>query len=275
MPTLRASTREAHRTLYDTIHRDFEVSFDDSRLVRKRGAQGTRKGRIATSAATNYVMFAGVRFRAHEAAHVLRVGPDGPLWSSERAAPADGDWTNVHPRNWPPRSVPLGAAGRAAAARAREAAIAAGLMRAGIRPGEPWFAQPRGRGARSVLTDARYWWTKQVAAAGETDHTLSVPWASARQQSPRHWAVCHHLARRASELLGAGPASAARIASAQAELLQERAAIYADPQRLAAAAAWASRASAAGEIHDTPGQAAQIHRAAAADAAAAPLADLY
>lgn len=274
MPTLRANTREAHRALYESIHRDFEVSFDDSRLVRKRSTQGAKRGRVATAAATNYVMFAGVRFRAHEAAHVLRVGPEGPLWPSERAAPADGDWTNVHPRNWPPRPEPLGAAGRAAAARAREAAIEAGLMRAGVRPGEPWFSQPRGRGARSVLTDARYWWAKQAAAAGETDRTLSVPWESARQRSPRHWAVCHHLAHRASELLGAGPASAARIASVQAELLQERAAIYADPQRLANAAAWASRASAAGEIHDTPEQAARIHRANA-DAAATPLDDLY
>lgn len=274
MPTLRANTREAHRALYESIHRDFEVSFDDSRLVRKRCTQGAKRGRVATAAATNYVMFAGVRFRAHEAAHVLRVGPEGPLWPNDRAAPADGDWTNVHPRNWPPRSAPLGAAGRAAAARAREAAIEAGLMRAGVRPGEPWFSQPRGRGARSVLTDARYWWAKQAAAAGETDRTLSVPWESARQRSPRHWAVCHHLAHRASELLGAGPTSAARIASVQAELLQERAAIYADPQRLAVAAAWASRASAAGEIHDTPEQAARNHHASA-DAAATPLDDLY
>jgi len=270
MPTLRANTREAHRALYDSIRRDFEVSFDDSRIVRQRGTQGARKGRIATATATNYVMFAGVRFRAHEAAHVLRVGPEGPLWPNDRAAPADGDWTNVHPRNWPQRSTPLGAAGRAAAARAREAATEAGLMRAGVRPGEPWFSQPRGRGARSVLADARFWWAKQVSAAGETDSTLSVPWLLAHQRSPRHWAVCHYLAHRASELLGAG----APPTAVQAELLQERAAVYADPQRLASAAAWATRAAAAGEIHDTPEQAARNHHANA-DAAVTPLGDLY
>lgn len=270
MPTLRATTREGHRALHKLITTDFAVSFDAARLVRSRGAPGATRGRIAAAPATNYVMFLGVRFRAHEAAHVLRVGPDGPLWPSTCAAPADGDWTNVHPDNWPHRAQVLGTAGRAAAARARDAALVSGLLRAAPRPGDAWFAQHRWGGGRSVLSDARYWWSKQVGAAGDTDPTLSVEWRQARQHAPRHWAVCHHLAHRATELLAQGPAGdrAALVGDVQAALLQERADIYRDAGRLAQVTAWAAKAAAAGDIHDTPEQAGRIHRHRQTDAAA-------
>lgn len=47
----------------------------------------------------------GLSVPAYVIAHILRVGPDGPLIGPGPWEPIDGDWLNVHPDNWPPTAL--------------------------------------------------------------------------------------------------------------------------------------------------------------------------
>jgi len=260
--------REAQRALYDLVYGCFVVSADESRLERVL----YRCGPIELRRGSYYVSHLGTKFRPIEAAHVLRVGPEGPLIDPLRyGSPRDGDHANIHPNNWKPRGRgERGSAGRAAALRARKAAIASRLLPADARPGVPWF-----RGFDRALTDPRAWWVRAVSAWGDTDPALSTAWPAAREHAPHHWALCHHLALRARELLGHVTSSTgahtdargAAVAAAQAELIAERDRIANGPPAVRGALLARMRAAyERGEIHDDPDRAAGVHRAAHADA---------
>jgi len=266
--------REAQRALFDLVHGAFVISADGSRLERTL----YRCGPVEIKRGSYYVSHLETRFRPIEAAHVLQVGPEGPIINPYRyGSPRDGDHANIHPDNWQPRGrSDRGAAGRAAAVRAREAAISARLLPPGARPGELWF-----RGFDRALTDPRAWWVRAVAAWGDTDPAMSTRWDAAREHATQHWALCHHLALRARELLaqavgGTAANTDARgtaVRAVQADLIAERDRIANGPPEVRAALVLRMRAAyQRGEIHDDPDRAAAVHRAASEGA---PTDDLY
>lgn len=265
--TLRAPTesegREAQRELYDLVHCLFALSGNGHWLERTL----YKRGRVALKRGAFYVVHARTRFRPIEAAHVLRVGPDGPLFDPiPFGRPLDGDHAHVHPDNWVP--IPreeIGAAGRAAAARARAAAVSARLLMPWARPGTPWYG-PAGH----QITDPRYWWAKAAATWGETDPTLSCTWAAAPDCAPQQWALCHYLAQRAQdgtrEVLASTAAHTDGRTSALLELREvlyaERLAIATGPaERRAQITATMRAARARGELPDSPMHAAAMFQA--------------
>lgn len=268
-------TRARHRQLYEWVRHELALSQDGARLMRRRAdsrrpwkvLEAHKRGRpdAASPGTTRYVMVGGIQASAHLIAHVLRVGPDGPLIQPGRWLPADGDWLHVHPDNWrlAEPSETRGAAGRAAALRARKAAVASGLAGHSGRPGNLLYPS-------RAVEDARYWWAQAVAAWGDSSPELSMPWDGADETAPRHWALSHHLAQRARQRLAGLPLSCepraalafgTRIDEARLACLAERAEIIADADRWARVVAWATGARLRGELHDTPERAARWHAA--------------
>lgn len=275
---IRPTTRAAHAKLYAWFCREFRLSEDGRRLLRLRAdrrkppkvIEPTGKG------TTREVMLGGVYALAHDVAHVLAVGPDGPVREDDQWRPVDGDWLNVHPSNWqvsPELAQPRGAAGRAAALRARQAARESGLARGG-RVGEPMYHQ-------RVTEDARYWWGQAAGAWGDATAELNIPWAAAAEGSPRYWALSHHLAAMARrKLAGPPPEGMPRgvwLDSVRLACLDERTTVMADATRWARVVAWAAAAWQRGDLHDSPEQAGRAFAAARTDAAAPASddADLY
>lgn len=281
--TLRADTRANHVRMWEFARHEIQLAPGGARLLRLRSdrrkppkviggdpadqSAGTNPTRRP---ATRDVLLNDIRMPAHEVAHVLRVGPDGPLLPPGPWRPIDGDWLHVHPDNWQRTDTtkPRGEAGRAAAVRARVAAAAVGLVVRSSIVGNYWYAAGRLEAAR----DPRYWWVRAATVWGETVPELSTPWAGARELAPRWWALSQHLAHRAR--------SAPRMYDPEAaplirELNAEMRAIANDPARWTEVTLWAAAAAKRGELHDTPAKAGALHQAARTDAAATSADDLY
>ena len=109
---VHGNTREEHRFVHrHLVVNQVSISADGCSLMRLRGyahkppallpldnsARRQRCGRTVT--------IHGLTAPAYLLAHVLRVGPDGPLIGPGPWAPIDGDWLNVHPDNWPPTAL--------------------------------------------------------------------------------------------------------------------------------------------------------------------------
>lgn len=273
---IRPTTRAAHVKLYEWFRHEFRLSEDGRRLLRLRAdrrkppkvIEPTGKG------TTREVMLGGVFAFAHDVAHVLAVGPYGPVREDAQWRPVDGDWLNVHPSNWqvsPELAQPRGAAGRAAALRARRAARESGLA-SGWRVGDPVYHS-------RAFEDARYWWGQAAGAWGDTTAELNIPWDAASEGSPRYWALSHHLAamarRKLSEPPPEGMPRGVWLESVRLACLDERAAVVADAARWARVVAWAAAARQRGELHDSPEQAGRAFAAARTAAPTASDADLY
>ena len=277
--TLRASTRAEHAALYEFVRHEITVG-KDGRLHRAlRSARRTAedkpiqpKGRT-----TRFVMLAGRTMYAHEVAHVLRVGPDGPLIEPGDWRPVDGDWLNIDPDNWAIDRRPRGLAAREASLRARRAAAASRLVPDAMRPGARLLPMTEAR-QRATYGDPRYWWARLSGAHGETVRELSTVWGYARDLAPRWWALSHHLARFARTRLAALPPATDKaayldhvrqmIADADTEALRA----IRDASRWARITSEILALSVTGEVSDTPEQAAAVYVATTAHAAAE---DLY
>lgn len=265
--TLRADTRPNHVRMWEFVRHEIALVPGGDRLLRHRSDRRKAPKVIggagdARRPATRDVVLGNVRMLAHEIAHVLRVGPDGPLMPPGPWRPRDGDWLHVAPSNWQrvDTTKPRGTAGREAAARARTAAMAAGLALRSSIVGCYWY--PGGR--LETARDPRYWWVRAVTVWGDTVPDLSVPWEQARALAPRYWALAQHLAHRARS---APPASDKAAEPLIRELNAEMRATVTDAQRWAAVVTWATAAARRGELFDAPGQAQALYEAARQDAA--------
>ena len=281
--TLKADTRPHHVRMWEFAHQEIQLAPGGARLLRLRsdrrkppkviGGDPDAAGGPAKRPATREVLLGNIRMSAFALAHVLRVGPDGPLLPPGPWRPIDGDWLHVHPDNWQHADTtqPRGAAGCAAAARARAAATAAGLVLQSSIVGNYWYSAGRLEAAR----DPRYWWVRAVTVWGETVPELSAPWEGARELAPRWWALSQHLAHRArSAPRMYDPEAAPLIRTLNGEMR----AIANDPARWTQVTMWATAAAKRGELHDTPAAAQARYQAAQQDAAGPatpPADDLY
>lgn len=269
---MRPTTRALHEELFALVQHELKLAPDGRRLLRMRRDTTRPKdprpiARKGTT--TRFVMLSGVHLYPHEVAHVLRVGPAGPLISPGQWVPIDGDWTHVHPDNWRIDDRPRGAAARAAAARMRAQLARSGLDPRADLPGRPTLPLPLAERV-AVYRDPRYWWARLSASLGDTVPEMSTVWTAARDRAPRYWALAHHLAHTAGQHMAAAQAPdmtpAARRAAVELALLavsDERSRLLRDPaalQRLAAQ--YATR-----DPHDTPQDAATRHAASTTDAA--------
>jgi len=59
------------------------------------------RSKAAAGGKVPFIAVHGLAVPAYVIAHILRVGPDGPLIGPGPWVPIDGDWINVHPDNWP------------------------------------------------------------------------------------------------------------------------------------------------------------------------------
>ena len=273
---MRPTTRAQHEELFSLIQHEIKLAPDGARLLRVRRDVTrpkppkpiTRKGKT-----TRYVVLSGVPLYAHEIAHVLRVGPQGPLIAPGYWQPKDGDWTHVHPSNWSIDDRPRGAAARAAAARMRAQLARSGIDPDAALPGRPTV--PLLLAERlTTYRDPRYWWARLSASLGDTVRELSTVWPYAHERAPRYWALAHHMADTARERLAAAEApgltGAERRAVVDAGLLavtDERDRLLGDPRALLAMTARQVARRAAGRAFDSPEHAAAVHAGAATDAA--------
>lgn len=101
------TTREEHQFLHKCLtNHQVTLSPDGSRIMRtKAGAPypAARASRNWTHSPN--IAISGAKAPAYVIAHILRVGPDGPLIGPGPWVPIDGDWLNVHPDNWPPTAL--------------------------------------------------------------------------------------------------------------------------------------------------------------------------
>lgn len=101
------TTREEHQFLHKCMMNNrVHLSPDGSQIMR----QWARHTSPAAHAPKNRahspnITINGAKAPAYVIAHILRVGPDGPLIGPGPWEPIDGDWLNVHPDNWPPTAL--------------------------------------------------------------------------------------------------------------------------------------------------------------------------
>jgi len=273
---LRAKNRAEHLVLFEHVRHEIKLGTNGRlhRLTRSlRAAAPEKPIQPKGQRTTRWVMLAGRKAYAHEIAHVLRVGPQGPLIAPGYWQPKDGDWLNVSPDNWAiDRRAPAEVA-REASLRARRAAAASRLVPDALRPGTSLVPMTEAR-QRATYADARYWWARLSGAHGEASRELSAVWDHARTHATRWWALSHHLARFAAERLAALPSGQDKAAylehvrvmirDADAESLR----VIRDTGRWARVAAEMDALSIAGDITDTPEHAAAVHASSTTDATA-------
>lgn len=112
MPSYRpAALTGATREEQEAIHRRLTnqhvyLSPDGSQIMRQwvwHTAPAARAPRNWTHSRS--IKVGGMALPTYLIAHILRVGPDGPLIGPGPWVPIDGDWLNVHPDNWPPTAL--------------------------------------------------------------------------------------------------------------------------------------------------------------------------
>lgn len=93
---LTGATREEHRLLHTLCTtRGVRLSPSGHSLIYKpRGVP------LPRTRAHGWVLLHGITAPARVLAHILRVGPDGPLADQHPPGPHDRDPHNVHPDNW-------------------------------------------------------------------------------------------------------------------------------------------------------------------------------
>lgn len=82
-----------------------EAATREGRLTIRQALDNLFRGRAAPGGKVPFLTVHGLSVPAYVIAHILRVGPDGPLIGPGPWEPIDGDWLNVHPDNWPPTAL--------------------------------------------------------------------------------------------------------------------------------------------------------------------------
>lgn len=265
---LRARDRAEHIALFEHVRHEIKLGQNGRlhRITRSLRAAAPEKPIQPKGSTTRWVMLAGRTMYAHEIAHVLRVGPQGPLIAPGAWRPVDGDWLNIDPDNWVIDRRPRGEAAREASLRTRRAAAASRLVPDAMRPGVRLLPMTEAR-QRATYGDPRYWWARLSGAHGESVRELSTVWDYARDLAPRWWALSHHLARFARARLAALPPAVGKtaylehvrqmIADADTEAIRA----IRDASRWARITSEILALSVTGEVSDTPEHAAKVYAA--------------